>query len=417
MRFPEIDYDSHPAYSPFRNSVVYDEAFVDAQVRAADLAYARFCAVAEPAEKDADSALAEIRQAAGEIARHATQRNIPVTAEEWLRCCGRWTVADIAYEFGRRIHAAREYRPKALPPDRALQLSAMRDRGMYVASLPAAAYEDIRRLSMAFRDRLAAQARESPSERAVLSTKFNSPLWRAIKTAVHEAGIIDVLSELKQNRMTLLGAGLEYSGSGQNWYQNIYSDMSLPDSPFQYLHFDEGYCLPKAMIYVTPVTDSNGPTRAIPGSNAWDVSEFRLRMHRALDRIVGDRYGQFGASGNYRPTARRPELRNIFMQLPRGIRGSSHFGDDILPGTGVAQALDGLEFQYLSDGGQALVFDGPHLLHRGSLVRNGERMALQVAFRNRNEAIVKARLAGESYVGDQVALARKYARKYVMAYL
>jgi ectoine hydroxylase-related dioxygenase (phytanoyl-CoA dioxygenase family) len=417
MRFPEIDYDSHPAYSPFRDSVNYDDAFIEAQIGAADRAYAEFCTIAAPAEQDAENSLAQIRRAVEEIALHASRQRIPLVAEEWLSCCARWTVADMAYEFARRVFSARQYRPRTLLPEHARQLSAMQTQGMYVADLPPDAYGQIRRLSLEARDSLRAQAANSPYDRAVTTPRFNSPLWRAIKTAVHEAGIIDVLSELKQNRMTLLGAGLEFSSPDQHWYQNIYSDVGLPDSPFQYLHFDEGYCLPKAMIYVTPVADSNGPTRAIPGSNLWEVSETRLRMHRALDRIVGDRYGKLNAAGNYRPTARRPELRSIFMQLPRAIRGSSHFGDDVLPGTSVANALQGLEIPFLSVGGQALVFDGPHLLHRGSLVRTGERMALQVAFRNRNEAIVKSHLAGESFMGEQIALARKYARKYVMAYL
>jgi len=105
------------------------------------------------------------------------------------------------------------------------------------------------------------------------------------------------------------------------------------------------------------------------------------------------------------------------MQLPAAVRGSSHFGDDVLPGTAAAEALSGQEIQYLSDGAQAFVFDGPHLLHRGSIVRDGERLALQVAFRNKNEAIIRANLANETFVREQLALGRKYARKFVMAYL
>jgi ectoine hydroxylase-related dioxygenase (phytanoyl-CoA dioxygenase family) len=417
MRFPEIDYDSHPAYSSFRNPIVYDDRFIDAQVGAADLACTQFCDLAEPTEHDAESALAHIRQAVEEISRHVRQQGIPIVAEEWLCSGARWTVSDIAYEFARRIFSAREYQRGALSPERAQHLSAMRTQGMYVTALPTDVYAVIRKLSAECLEQLKARAAGDPFERAVMDTKFNSPLWKAVKTAVHEAGIIDVLGELKQNRMTLLGAGLEYSSPNQHWYQNIYADVGLPDSPFQYLHFDEGYCLPKAMIYVTPVNEFNGPTRAIPGSNVWEVSEFRLRMHRALDRVVGDRYGKLSTRGNYRPIARRPELRSIFMQLPRAIRGSSHFGDDVLPGTSVADALEGLEVPYLSEGGQAMVFDGPHLLHRGSLVRTGERLALQVAFRNRNEAIVKSHIARESFLSEQIALGRKYARKYVMAYL
>jgi hypothetical protein len=417
MRFPEIDYETHPAYSSLRSAVTYDDQFIEQQVRAADSAYTEFCSIADPKEQDAEDSLAQIRTAMDRIAAHVKQQEMPIVAEEWLHGCLRWTAADNAYEFARRLFSARDYRPSALSPSHASQLSAMQTQGMYVTALPADTYDEIRRLALVYRDELKARAVKDPFDRAVVAVNFNSPLWRAIKTAAREAGIIDVLSELKRNRMTILGAGLEYSSPNQGWYQNIYADAGLPDGPLQYLHFDEGHCLPKAMIYVTPVDESTGPTRAIPGSNCWEVSEFRLRMHRALDRVVGDRYGRLGTAGAYRPLARRPELRRIFMQLPRAIRGSSHFGDDILPATKLADTLGDLEMPYLSETAQALVFDGPHLLHRGSLVRAGERMAIQVGFRNRNEAIIKSHLAKETYFGEQIALGRKYARKYVMAYL
>jgi hypothetical protein len=417
MRFPEIDYDTHPAYSPFRTATIYDEDFLAQQVRTADLAYTAFCSIAEPTQRAAEQALQQIHESADRFVLHARRQNMPAIAEEWLHSCARWTVNDIAYELARRVLSARQHRSLALSPVHAEQLSAMQTQGMYVSALPGDAYGEIRRLSLTFLGQLKQQAAKNPFERAVASVKYNSPLWRAIKSAARQAGIFDVLGELKKNRMTMLGAGLEYSSSEQNWHQNIYADVGLSDSPFQYLHFDEGYSIPKAMIYATPVTDANGPTRAIPGSNCWEASEFRLRMYRALDRIVGDRYGSLGSAGNYRPLARRSELRRIFMQLPAAVRGSSHFGDDVLPGTAAAEALSGREIQYLSNDAQTFVFDGPHLLHRGSIVRDGERLALQVAFRNRNEAIIRSNLAKETFVREQLALGRKYARKFVMAYL
>jgi hypothetical protein len=417
MRFPSIDYDTHPAYERVRSDIAYDDGLIGQHVRAADDAYSDFCSLADQTEAAAAECLARIRGAADRILAHAADSKIPVVAEEWLHNCTRWAVHDIAYEFARRVFSAREYRSRNLSASQAGQLDSLRARGMYVAELAPAAYERIRRLAMAHLDELKSQVDKSPSQRAVVTPAFNSPLWRAIKAAVEEAAIMDVLGEFKRNRMTMLGAGLEYSSPKQTWYQNIYADMGLPDGPLQYLHFDEGYCLPKAMIYVTPVTELSGPTRAIPASNCWQASEFTLRLHRALDRIVGDRYGRFGDAGNYRPLARHPELRRIFMQLPRGLRGSSHFGDDILPGTALARTLRGQEVPYLSEQAQALVFDGPSLLHRGSLVREGERMALQVGFKNRNEAIIRSRLANETFLREQIALGRKYARKYVMAYL
>ncbi len=417
MRFPEIDYETHPAYLQYRSAVSYDDLFLEQQIDIADLAYAEFCDIAHPGFEEAEDTLSRIRAVLERVALHLRQQNIPVLAEEWLRSCMSWTLADIGYETARRIFSAREFRSKPLRAPLAAQLSALRKEGMYITALGDDSYDEIRRLALVRREELKARAAKDPFNRSVFTVPFNSRLWKAIKRSVMDAGIIDVLGEFKGNRMTMLGAGLEFSYPGQEWYQSLYADVGLRDGPFQYLHIDEGYCLPKAMIYVTAVTEDSGPTRAVPGSNCWESSELRLRMFRALDRVVGDRYDQCNTRGNYRALARRPELRRIFMQLPRAFRGSSHFGDDVLPDTSVAEVLGKLEVPYLSERAGALVFDGPHLLHRGSLVREGERMALQVGFRNRSEARIKSHQSNETFLSEELALARKYARKFVMSYL
>jgi hypothetical protein len=414
MRFPSIDYQTHPAYSPYESSIKYDNSFVEQGVRAVDSASAAFYEIAEPLEHDAASALACIRLAMDGILYHAKKQGIPAIAEEWLRVCAQWTIADFNYEFVRRIFSSREHRPVVLSPSHALQLSNMRSQGMYVTDIKKIAYDAIRQLATKEMKVLKDRAFKNPNERAVVNVAYNSPLWRAIKRGVKQAGILDVLSEFKGNEMTMLGAGLEYSYPGQGWYQNLYSDVGLSGGPFQYLHYDEGDCLPKSMIYVTPVDEDCGPTRAIPTSNTWEISECRIRMHRALDRIIGDRYSQLDERGGYRVLARRPELRRVFMELPAAFRGSSHFGDDIMSNTDLAATLQALEIPYVSKGAQTMVFDGPHLLHRGSLVRSGERLALQVVYRNRNEARIRSELSRETYIREQFRLWRKYARKFVM---
>jgi hypothetical protein len=415
MHFPNIDYQTHPAYAPYQSNVAFDEEFIAGQVDKIDSISEAFCARATPIAQDAADALAQMRAAVEQILLHARQQNIPIVAEEWLRVCFRWTLADFGYEFMRRVFSAREYRAKVLLESQARQLLDMQTRGMYVTDLPKDTYDEIRRLGMEYLGELKSRAIADPSERSVTNVRFNSPLWKAIRRGVNEAGVLDVLSEFKGNQMTMLGAGLEYSYSGQRWYQNVYSDVGVSAGPFQYLHYDEGDCLPKSMIYVTPVDEKSGPTRAIPGSNCWEASECTIRMHRALDRIIGDRYGNLGR-GSYRILARHADLRRIFMELPTALRGSSHFGDDILPDTDLAATLEKLEVPYLSAGGQTLVFDGPWLLHRGSLVNSGERLSLQVIYRNRNEARIRSILAKETFITDQVALLRKYARNFVMAH-
>lgn len=417
MRFPLIDYEAHPAYAPYAAEARFDVEFLATQLREADSAYIRYCSAAAPSEEDAQDVMAQIRNAGERIMQHVRSESDSVIAQEWVHNCLRWTLVDISYELMRRVFSACEYRSTRLAPQQSRQLAAMRDSGMYITELSPGLYAEIRRLALQSLDELKARALRDPYNRSVINMAFGSPLWRIVKKGMQDAGVIDVLSELKGNRMTLLGGGLEYSSPEQRWYQSLYADVGLPDGPFQYLHIDEGYCLPKAMIYMTPVNEDNGPTRAIPGSNCWQHSEFQLRMYRALDRTVGDRYDRFADSGNYRVMARHRDLRRTFMEMPSIFRGSSHFGDDVLPGSSVAEMLSGLETPYVSEGGQTLVFDGPQLLHRGSLVRTGERLALQVIFRNRNEARIKSHLARETFLTEQLALGRKYARRFVMGYL
>jgi hypothetical protein len=304
-----------------------------------------------------------------------------------------------------------------LPHDRKQQLESMQNQGMYIADLSPKTYSTICELALSHRHELRQRALKDPFNRSVMNVPFNSSLWNSIKLASKEAGIFDVLSDFKKNRMTLLGAGLEYSCAEQSWHQGLYSDVGLNDSPLRYLHIDEGDCLPKSMIYITPVDEENGPTRMIPQTNLWERSDFLSRMHKALDSVVGSRYANYVKKSHYRPLARHAELRRIFMGLPKPFQGTSHFGDDLLNGSELANTLEKLEIPYFSQGNDVMVFDGPHLFHRGSLVKSGERMAIQVVYRNQNSETIKSYLAGDSLYKDQVALTRKYVRKFLKNYV
>ena len=78
------------------------------------------------------------------------------------------------------------------------------------------------------------------------------------------------------------------------------------------------------------------------------------------------------------------------MELPAQFQGSSHFGDDILDDTVLAGGLGSREIQFVSTAAEAVVFDGPRTLHRGSLVKEGERLALQVIFSNENDTKIRS---------------------------
>ena len=417
MKYPAINYFEHPAYRFNSNSLPYDNKLLTETINGVDRLHAEFSLLKSPTHADALDILSQIQKKTQIISQHVNMQGASVLAAEWLNSTLEWTVKDLSKEYVRKIFSSRDYHELVLSDANQKQVQLLQESGMYITDIPSDLYENIRRLALEYRSELRQRAISDRLNRAVTSVPFNSALWKAIKRASKSAGIIDVLSDFKKNKMTLLGVGLEYSCPEQEWYQNLYADIGLTDSPMQYLHVDEGDCLPKSMIYVTPVDIDSGPTRAVPGSNRWEKSECVFRMHKALDNVVGMRYAQFVGRGNYRLLARHAELRRVFMELPEPFQGSSHFGDDVLSGTSLATELASLEVPYLSQGGQALVFDGPQLFHRGSLVKTGERMALQVIYRNQNEEDIKAHLSQETLLTDQIALAKKYMRRFVKGYM
>ncbi len=101
------------------------------------------------------------------------------------------------------------------------------------------------------------------------------------------------------------------------------------------------------------------------------------------------------------------------MQLPTAFQGSSHFGDDVLPDTPIAQRLLSKEQSFLSaDRAQVMVFDGAaHLAQRflGSAGRaRCDAGGIQEPRRSQDKSSIKRRqrplqiTAENSYVDNDV---------------
>jgi hypothetical protein len=411
MPFPVIDYRTHPAFAPLAGRNIYDDELIARTVERIDVLHAQFVSGGSRTSADADRALTEITALAGVIERHARDVRAPIVALEWLGSALEWALADLRYEYVRLLKASDPTRGAALDDKRSQQLCELQTRGMYIADLDDRDYREILRLVASCADQLRSQVDSNPARRAVYSPSRVSPLGRAIRRGVSRAGVLDVLTRYKRNRMRILGTGVEYSAAGQVWHSGIYADCGLQDSPVRYLHVDQADHLPKAMIYASRVTEINGPTGLIPESNRWARSEFLFRVHKGLDRVTGERFGPYVGGSEYRVTARVPELRRTFMQLPRAFQGTSHFGDDVLPGSDLARDLGAREFKFLSqDRGQVLVFDGGRTLHRGALVQMGERLALQVGFINVNDRSIRTQIAGGGSVRRFLKRATHLAR-------
>lgn len=68
------------------------------------------------------------------------------------------------------------------------------------------------------------------------------------------------------------------------------------------------------------------------------------------------------------------------MRLPESLRFNSHLGWDVLPGSELENQLAENERKMTGPAGTFIAFDGARLLHRGGLMQQGKRVALQVVF-------------------------------------
>jgi hypothetical protein len=409
-QFPTIDYRSHPAFMSAAVEYKYDDQLIDRCVAAIDRVFSDVRGLSNGTLADAERAAAEMHASATQIMQHASQVNAPIVAREWLGSCIAWAMTDIQYECLRLVFMEREGGGPSLQNQQRAQLQRLRSHGMYTAEVDDHDFRIVQKLALRCAPDLQRRVAQNPSERAVYSPSRVSPLGRAIQRLLSHAGVFDVLNDFKRTRMAVMGTGLEYSRAGQDWHAGLYADVGLADSPMKYLHVEQADHLPKAMIYATEVGSDNGPTGFIPESNTWERSEFLFRAHKGLDVVTIGRYAKYVGGAEYRASVRSAELRKVFMQLPTAFQGSSHFGDDVLPGSPIADRLLSLEQQFLSaDRGQVMVFDGARTLHRGSLVQHGERVAMQVAFKNLNDQKIKAQLNGGSTLSKLLRRARSLA--------
>jgi hypothetical protein len=83
----------------------------------------------------------------------------------------------------------------------------------------------------------------------------------------------------------------------------------------------------------------------------------------------------------YRKAFRHPDFRAHFLKLPKPMRGSSHFGDDVPDDWELSQWLLERETSVTSEMANCMAFIGANGIHRGGCVREGRRWALQLGLR------------------------------------
>lgn len=255
----------------------------------------------------------------------------------------------------------------------------------YFGQLPQCAVDEIRALAAADLNRFRANATAGKLTRDDLSVNGGVTV-RAIRDVLNREfkslGVLDAVSSYTGRQIRVTGVALELSVPQSTWWKN--SIKGLDRSPKTlYAHLDEGIAYPKSIVYLSDVTEQNGPTSCYPG--AYEAMALNP-LQELIGRIVGN-VGNNAASPlrayyakQYHQSVNSEGFRRHFMRLPESLRFNTHMGWDVLPGSELEERLVGCEKKMTGPVGTFIIFDGARLLHRGGLMERGERVALQVIF-------------------------------------
>jgi hypothetical protein len=264
-------------------------------------------------------------------------------------------------------------------------LFALQTQRHFFAQLPASAVAEMNEIAQGALGGFRANAAAGNLRREDLSIN-GGPIVRGIRGVLNrefaKIGVLDAMSAYVGRKTRVVGLSLELSVPAATWWRNTLESLVRPPKTL-YAHLDETISLPKSIVYLSDVTEENGPTSCYP--RAYENLELNP-LQEIVGRVVGvvgnratsPLHQHYGKS--YHQSINSQRFREHFMKLPESIRFNSHLGWDVMPGGALETRLADTETRMIGPAGTCVVFDGARLLHRGGLVRSGERLALQVIF-------------------------------------
>lgn len=260
----------------------------------------------------------------------------------------------------------------------------------------------INKLKIFFKDdlyTLKKNASQIPGPRKIIfyNLRKNYFKFRKIKKIVKDTILYYELKKIFP-KIDILSIGLEYSYPNSNWYKNCYSDIKMKTSKGSYFHVDYEYDIYKSTIFLNEIKSNNGPFSYIPGSNKMPRNKFLFRYFKELDIELKNYFNALIKSKNldfgnkkyyYRKQFISKDFREKLSFIPYQLFGSSHFGDDLLSSDLFHDLLQKNEFKVTSDIANAVTFNGHDGIHRGGLVKKGERIVMFITWCNKKSIALR----------------------------
>lgn len=267
-----------------------------------------------------------------------------------------------------------------------IKIEKLETHQFYIEKLSSNVVSELIRTAEIEVSKLVANANAGKMRRSELSVNEGPAvrkLMKILNKAFRQNGTLEAVSRYAGQDMRVGGLAIELSDSRSDWWKHALEAHSAPKT--MYAHVDEAVGVPKSIVYLSNVTNLNGPTSCYPGAlELLDLEPFEELIGRALPKITENRSSllPYLTDMKYHQPQSSKIFRKLFIQLPSYCRFYSHFGWDVVPESQLENELSSLEVVMTGNAGTHVVFDGGRLLHRGGLIESGERIALQILFRS-----------------------------------
>jgi hypothetical protein len=394
-----IDYESHPAYRELLERGSPDVPELDRLMASLDRNFEEFVSIPGPVSPwEMEAFIAgKVRPLIEEMKRLVWKNMSEGDAFRESTCAALESLGDTFVKEFRFRNAQKGFRSPNLREDAEKVRDALDREGISLHRIPRERVEAIWESLAEHRAEL--EQRRSAKPKGMASCVKSIPLkggaFRVFRKELERLGIMDGVKAHSRHKMDLDYCALHLSHEHEDWYRDCYGDVGLPLPRATYMHFDQDFALVKAMVYLRDFDDTIGPLAPFAlvkreHTNHWSYAKrvFFKELDYANEKVAnGDPETK---TTYYRKQFKFPKYRREFLKIPRQLQGSSHFGDDLLDTSPLAEYLISRETKLLPQVANCAVFTGGHNVHRGGMVPRGERWAIQVGFRMREPGIASA---------------------------
>jgi hypothetical protein len=246
----------------------------------------------------------------------------------------------------------------------------MKNNGVSVITMPSAdfdllseiANDSFNKLKTKRENKAKSDGRDFDESRSYASRDSANALFKSVEDILKKSGILSAASKYLNRDASLIDINPQINDVSDNFWINIFTDiksMVLPKAA--YFHRDASGGDLKAIFYMSDVYDQNGPFTYSIGSHNISISRF------------DDYTCETNDSSGFSSTSISSRIK--FSMLPSWLRQKGSFGNDLIDNSLLSKSIIDSAWSITSGKGSIVLFDTKGI-HRGGMVREGERYVL-----------------------------------------